>query len=252
MDEFEFGPSYDNLEMIPEEYRSIYVENEDKTAVELRPGLAKKLDVSGLTSALDKERKANAAHTRAMKDWTTLGENPQTVQEKIKELEELSQKDAEGKVNWDKLRIDLEKSHQAQLAAKDEEGKKKDKSLARYLINAEATAAISELKGSSTLLLPHVKNSVKVIEEGDGYVVRVVDEQGDARGNKSGGFMNVRELVQEMKTDAQFLRAFDSETKPGTGAKPGEGKKPVIPRDKTVEKTPTQKIADGLAAQKNR
>jgi hypothetical protein len=249
---FDFEQSFDNHEMIPEEFRGLYQENEDKTAVELNPTLAKKLDVSGLTSALDKERKANAAHNRNLKEWTNIGENPADVSTKIKELEELSQKDKEGKVNWDKLRIDLEKSHKSALDAKDEEGKKKDKSLARYLINAEATAAISELKGSSTLLLPHVKNSVKVIEEGDGYVVRVVDEQGDARGNKTGGFMNVRELVQEMKTDAQFLRAFDGETKQGGGTPPGQSKKPVTLKPKDAEKSATQKIADGFAAREGR
>lgn len=250
---FDFEISFDNLEMIPEEYRGLYAENDDKTAVELNGVLAKKLDVSGLTSALDKERKANAAHTRNMKEWTNIGETPEVVTTKIKELEELSQKDKEGKVNWDKLRIDLEKGYKTQLDAKDEEGKKKDKSLARYLINAEATAAISELKGSSTLLLPHVKDSVKVIEENGEYVVRVVDEQGDARGNKTGGFMNVRELVQEMKTDAQFLRAFDSDKKPGSGTTPGTPKTPVVHKPTgTGEKSSMQKIADGFAARENK
>ena len=124
---FEFPLSVDDMEMVPEGYRGLYTENEEKTGFVIDEDLGKKLDVSGIKSALDKERKANSAHSKTLKEWIVIGENPETVSTKIKELEELSQKDKEGKVNWDKLRIDLEKAHKVQLDAKSEEGKKKDK-----------------------------------------------------------------------------------------------------------------------------
>lgn len=221
---FEFPLTLDTLDEVPQTFQTLYAKGDDGK-FSLHADLTKKLDVSGLTSALDKERKANKTFGESLKGWQKLGlgETLEDATNKLKELNERAT-NGDGKANWEKMKKDLEDGHTRALAEKDKEVTGMRTTLEKYLVDREAIAAIAEAKGSPALLLPHVRTQVKVFEEKGEYVVRVVDKDGDPRGDGKGGFMGIKELVTEMRSSNDFGRAFEGTGSSGSGKPPASSK----------------------------
>lgn len=99
----------------------------------------------------------------------------------------------------------------------------KERAIEKHLVDAQATAAIAELKGVPALLLPHVKSSVRVIEEGGEYSVRVVDANGNPRVNAQGDYLSIKDLVSEMRQSDIFGRAFEATGTTGSGTPSSKG-----------------------------
>lgn len=126
------------------------------------------------------------------------------------------------------------------------------KSLENYLVTTAAVQALAAAKGSAELLLPHIQARTKVIKQGDEYVVRVLDEAGDPRGNGAGGFMTVQDLVKELKGHPSFGRAFESEAPTGSGTRGRTSGNPAPALMQPADMTPIQRIAAGLSKQQRR
>ena len=154
----------------------------------------------------------------------------------------------EVRINLDKMKAEYDTRLNEAVASKDAEIAKKDAALSKYLIDQAATAALAKATGSVSLLLPHVKARAKVVQDGEDYVVRVLDAQGDVRGDGKGGFMTVEGFVAEMKTQEEFGRAFESETAGGSGARPGSMQQRPAPRSDGNDKSALDKISAGLRA----
>lgn len=230
--------------VVPPSVRGLYTKGDDGK-FSLDADLRKKVDVSGLTTALDKERKTAKNLNDSLKLWAPLGDSPEAVKARIDELTEAATKG--DKVNLDKIRADMDKTHKTALDAKDGVITGMKGTLEKYLVNGSATAAIAELKGVPELLLPHVTRAVKVVEAANGeYVVRVVDADGDFRGDGKGGFMSIKDLVAEMKGSSVFGRAFEASGTTGGGKQPGSGKGAGAGSSNTEGMSSVQKIALGL------
>jgi hypothetical protein len=78
-----------------------------------------------------------------------------------------------------------------------------------YLKKSEATAAIAAAKGVPALLLPHLMDKLEVIPDGDTF--KVVGKGGVA----------LQDLVDGLKTDSTFARAFEAQGGSGAGTPPG-------------------------------
>ncbi|NOK32328.1 hypothetical protein HMI49_03815 [Corallococcus exercitus] len=248
--EFEWQQELDALDIVPEKFRGLYAKGEGGKFA-LDPDVFKRMDHSGLTTALDKERKNSKALTAAQAAWLKLGKTPEDVEKSLGELKAALAKAQEGKdgaANFEKLKADLEAGHAKALGERDTVVERMRASLHKHLVDAEATAALAELKGSAVLLLPHVQKHVKVIEEGGSFLARVVDAEGDPRGNGKGGFLTIREFVTELKKDANFARAFDSTSASGSGTQPGP-RTGAMPSG-SDKLNPTQRISAGLANRK--
>jgi hypothetical protein len=246
-----------DVNKVPEQFRGLYAQGEG--------GFTLKDEYKGVVGAVDGMNKSLKAARRDADDakrnrpdvgaFAAVGQlfglegdeaaNPESLKAAA---ERIISESKDGKVNWDKMKSSLEKGYQTQLAAKDGELGTMGKTLQKYLVQTAAVQSIAAHKGVPELLLPHITGQTKVIKEGEEYVVRVVDGQGDPRGNASGGFMSVEDLVKEMKASTVFGRAFESEGKPGTGTPPGTGQQRQQPGKE--ELTPTQRIARGLANQR--
>jgi hypothetical protein len=86
---------------------------------------------------------------------------------------------------------------------------------------------------------------MKVVKEGDEYVVRILDEAGSPRSNGAGGWLDADGYVAELKGNANYAAAFASESKGGGGHRPNSaGGAP--PARKSGELSSTDKIAAGL------
>jgi hypothetical protein len=241
---FSQNQTIDDINKVPEHFRGAYKQEGDKYVLNAEfKGFYEAID--GLGSALGKERKAKK-EPDLTPVLTQFGvDSLEALQEKITGLETTVADVKSGKVNWEKMKADLEKAHQKALETEAGKTKKMEGSLHRYLVESAAVNAISEAKGVSDLLLPHIRDRVKVVMDGDDYVVRVVDKAGDPRGDGKGGFMGVKELVAEMKADKTFGRAFESDAPAGGGSQQRQAPSKIS--NQGGEKTSTSKIADGLA-----
>lgn len=254
--EFEFlkNPTVESIDKVPEQFRGLYAEGEGGYVLnEGFKGTAQAID--GLNKSLRAARRDADEAKRNRPDlsgFTQVGQllglegedatSPETLKQAV---ERVISESKDGKVNWEKMKRDLERGFNSKLESKDTEIQTMSKSLQKYLVTTAAVQSIASNKGEPDLLLPHIQAKTKVVKEGDEYVVRVVDESGDPRGNASGGFMTVEDLVKEMKASPVFGRAFESEAPSGTGVRPNSTNRGPAPQGK--EMSPTEKIAAGLA-----
>lgn len=252
---FEFYPIVDTLDAVPEPFRPMYGAGAEGSTNAGKFIIHADFSnhVKGLTSALDKERKANSSVKAQVEAWAKLGENPEAVTARITDLETAAAAGKSGQANWDKMKADLVAGHQRELLKHVDQVGAMQKSLERYLVDAEATTAITETKGSAVLLLPHIRAAVKVINENGNYITRVVDRDGDPRGDGKGGFMTIKELVAEMRQSEQYGRAFEASGTTGSGTRPGNrtggtGNGDRSKDNKGSDLSPVDKIKAGLAA----
>jgi hypothetical protein len=181
----------ESIDAVPEAQRSLYKETNGKFVLDV-DGYE---DPTNLKSALQKEREAAKTATKQAQAWAALGKTPdeiQALEQQTKEREQLESK-----------------------------LKAKDSAIERHLVDAQATAAIAAAKGVPALLLPHVKASVRVVEDGGEYVVRVVDAAGNPRVDAKGEFLSIADLVGEMRQSEIFGRAFEPTGTTGSGAQGG-------------------------------
>lgn len=198
---FDFPASVASLDAVPEPYRALYGEADG--AYRLEEALARKLDVSGLVSALDKERKTARENERLLKAWTALGASPDEVAQRL---------GGSGAAD---------SGLKSQLAAKDAELTRLRGALERQLVDAAASAEVTAQRGAAALLLPHLRASLAVVEdEAGGFAVRVVDAAGQERRGERGQPLTVKDLVAEMRQSEDFARAFDGAGLSGGGMPP--------------------------------
>jgi len=204
----------ENLESVPESVRSMYQADGDKFRLQI-DGYE---DPAGLKSALQKERDAAKNASKEAKAWASLGKTPEEIQQLLEAQRKSEEDKAAKNGEWDKLKAQMQEQFGTERSKLELALKAKDSAIERHLIDAQAIAAISELKGVSALLLPHVKSAVKVVEEDGEYAVRVVDVAGNPRVNSKGDFLTIKDLVSEMRQSDVFGRAFEPTGTSGSGA----------------------------------
>ncbi len=182
-------------------------------------------DVSGLKGALAKERADREKYAKQVKGWETLGKTPEEISELLVKLEEDEKKKLESKGEYDKLVAQINERHQKTISEKDKELEAMSRTLEKHLIDAAVISAISEEGGNAKLLLPHVKERVKVVKGDDGdYSVNVLlpDKSAPLVGN-DGKPLSISAFVKSLKDDEVFQVAFKASGKSGSGAAPGSG-----------------------------
>jgi hypothetical protein len=215
---------FEKREDAPEFLRGALLEADGKFVFEAETVV----EVAGLKSSLEKERKLKADFEKALKGYE--GVDPEEARRLKTEAEQVALDKLKSKGDWEtrekqlqeRLAADLKK-HQDQyageLAKREEREKLLQQSLERHLIEAQATAAIAAAGGVPELLLPHVKSAVKVVEENGQFVARVIDANGQPRiANVKGDPYTISHLVEEMKGNQVFGRAFAASGAGGSGA----------------------------------
>jgi hypothetical protein len=206
----------DSLDGVDENLRALYVEKDGKFSLAV-DGIE---DTSALKEALRKERKRADDAEKQKKAWERSGKTPEEIQELLDAQEQRAQTEAEKKGEWDKLRAQMNDRHALDLKAKDETIGQMRKRLQAELVDAKAVSALAAAKGSPDLLLPHVQRHVKV---DDDFNVVVVDSKGDPRVNGKGEPLSIADLIEEMKANETFGRAFEGSGHSGSGMRPNSG-----------------------------
>jgi len=121
--------------------------------------------------------------------------------------------------------------------------------LQEAIVTSKIIEAISKEGGNVDVLMPHVKNQVKMVKDGHGkWKPEVIKADGTPRiGDSAGNDMTVLQLVGEMKTQETFAGCFLGANSTGTGKQNSSesvtqnkktGEKKVIPSsdDKAMSK----------------
>lgn len=248
----------ETLGKAPEGYRGAYAKGDDgkyRISDTHKPFVDA---IVGLGGALKNER--NTSKTlKGQKDASAIIKETfglDTVEEVKAKLDELSgQVATASKVDPAKIKADIEKTFNVALDAEKAKNTAMKSTLNRYMVEAAAVGALSAAKGNAKLLMPIIREHVELVEDGDEYVVRVKDGQGDYRGNGKGGFMSVEELVAEMRASKDYGAAFESDngggTQTQTGQRPGQQQQRQMQRQQGREDMSSgDKIAQGLAARR--
>jgi hypothetical protein len=218
---------FDNKEDAPEWVRESLLEQDGKFVFEAELPH----EVKGLKSALEAERKAKADFEKSLKGFE--GIDPEEARKLKVEAEKIESDKLKQKGDWETREKQLKDQLAAELAKRDQHFQSELKTrearittlqgaLEKSLIEAQATAAIAAAKGVPELLLPHVIRQVKIIEENGDFVVRVLDAQGQPRiANVKGDPFTIANLVEELKGNAVFGRAFEASGAGGSGANNG-------------------------------
>jgi hypothetical protein len=217
-----FEQTVDSLESVAEDARPFYRKGADGKFNLITADSIEKLETSlGRTKTERDEAKKAAA---AVKGWESLGKTPEEIQQLLQERADAETANAEKKGEWEKLKQQMADNHAKELDTfKSREGKLKG-SLEKHLIDAAATAAIAELKGVPTLLLPHIRDRVKVEEKDDDFVVTVLAaDRKTPQLNDKNEPMTIKELVASMREDDTFGRAFEGSGHSGGGGAGGGG-----------------------------
>lgn len=193
-------------------------------------------DVTKLQTALQSERtelkKVKAAMKafdglepekarEALDFWTKFqeGEIPDEAKARIETFKKQVTEQADNRVKQveSKLKGELETTMKALQRTKAQ--------FFETAVTSAAQRAIAAHKGSEPLLLPVVRNGVRMVEGEDGkLVIEVLGKDGQPRLSPKGGttdLMSIDELVAEFKTDNQYARAFDGVSSSGSGAQSG-------------------------------
>jgi len=208
-------------------------------------------DVSGLKSALQKERENAKNATRQLTQIKEqYGEiDPEQYQQLLTEHEKREEEEALKRGEYDKRIQQVKEKQQQELDKRSQREQHLINVIKESKIDAAVVSALNELHGNVNLLLPHVKTRMQLVEEDGQFHARVIDETGTVRVNAEGKPITAKELVSEMRDQESFAAAFAADVKSGGGTPPngsggeGSGKKGGIPSDlKRSMMTPRQKV----------
>lgn len=261
--QFDFSKNnvVDAIEAVPQDFRGLYSENANGK-FELRS------DDDGVKSAVAAIQRMNGALIASRNEVSDLrkakgvdlspleefGGTPEEiangVQSRLDELHaqlegsknKKSSEEIQAKI--DKIKADLMAAHKAEVE-KLSSGQESVKSqLFETLISDAATREIVSQGGDPELLMPFVAPSLRPVEVDGKYQVRVVDDAGDVRySGVTGGAMDIKERVAEIKSNEKFGKFFASDSPNGGGARASARSPNPVKRS---EMTANQKIAEGL------
>lgn len=198
--------SYAKKELVPEGLKDYYVEQDDGTYL-LDTDIEVE-DVSGLKSALKKERQAVADLKKKIKVDIT----PEELEELREKAEAVTDSEEVKKLNK------LNKKLVGELETAQERANKLWSNLEKITLKSDAETAIRDADGEPDVLLPHVLARATLTEEGEELTTVVKDEAGEPlmKGGKAG---TLADVVAELKAKPKFAGAFGGTGASGSGAR---------------------------------
>lgn len=196
-------------------------------------------DVTGLRGALESERKSVTDLKRKLKSFDGL--DPRKARDAIRKVDEFAKIDPEKELE---AKI---KEHEAQLIERHNEtlqiaNKRADGYLSQLesiMIDNEALKAIQTAGGNAKLLLPHVRNQIRMKEDEQGRLTAEVfnPRTGSPRaGDNQGNPLTIPQLIDEIKADKDYAVAFAGSGQTGSGAVSGSTGTPKRPTGATTQK----------------
>lgn len=244
-----------DLALVPDDFKPLYTKSAsgDFVIAETHKAVAKAIDgINGVNAKLrqDVQTLGKKADLSALKDY---GDDPETISktvgERLAELQANLEKGKSGALDVEKVRNELKSQHTRELEAIKADLGKVTTAYHNRIISDETRAACQAEKGDSDLILPLIRERVKIVDvKGQARPV-IVDEVGELRVSPTTGEpLSVAEYIKALKADKKFGKLFESEAPNGGGANPNRIQSNQIRGQDTSKMTPMQKISAGLAA----
>jgi hypothetical protein len=232
-------PVFETQDEIPESFRDAYVEKDGKWVVPESGGKYTEADLSGLKT---KNEELLGKLRTAGDRLSILGDRtPEQIKADLELAKQARESKARAEGDFESLKKQLVEQHTTELNATTGKLQVVEGKLYDVLATREIEAALTEAGGSATLMLPHIKPFVKVVEDGGDFVARVVDAKGEPRiADSKGTPMTIPQLVEVFKADKQYATAFAASDASGGGARNqggggGGGGTVLIPKDATPQ-----------------
>ena len=214
------------------------VNEEESQAVSYEDFKALQEEKERMAKYLEKANKEAKNYRLKAKDYEEIGMSPEEIKELREKQDRAKQRELEKKGDWEKLKSQLTEQFEQERQQYESQLTKMKKSMETTLVQKEVLGAISKHEGIPTLLEPHVKSAVQLVEEEDGSMVpRVIDSDGSPRFNTKGDYMSVDEYVASLREHEDFGVAFRGRQASGSGSKSSSstgGQRPV-PKKKRSE-----------------
>lgn len=224
---------YDSAGEIPEGLEDHYREDGDRFVLDVEPsGGYELINPVNLKSALQKERGIREKAEKALKVYEGLDpDEARSAMEKLSSMGDDLETDAQEKLEalqsqlqtkFENERKKLIEKFESERGGLESQLNSVTGQLSNELVRSAATQAISKARGSVELLLPTIERRVKVTKRDDGtFGVVIPDKDGNPRLSPSSSSMEpmtIAELVNELREDKSYSRAFDPIDASGSGA----------------------------------
>jgi hypothetical protein len=145
----------------------------------------------------------------------------QAVEDKVKKQAEID------RTEFDRQFTEASEQYKGQIKLLEEKIGKQAADLERALIDGQATRDIVSAGGSPELLLPHVRDHMKVQEVNGQHKALIIGEDGTPRLKKGAtqttDYLPLSDWIEELKENKQFAGAFAGTGASGGGATPPSG-----------------------------
>jgi hypothetical protein len=179
-------------------------------------------DLTGLKTALQKERERARALEKQAKAYEGLGLSPDEIADLKAKHEKAEEERAKAAGEWDTLREKLSSQHKSELEKLQEQLNAISMSEHEARVESGLKSALMEAgvteEGAS--ILPDILKTRAKIETVDGKrVVKVLDTDGTPMIGKDGRDASLSDLVAQVTE--KYPSLFKAQTKPGSGTPPG-------------------------------
>ena len=224
-------PVYQSEDEIPAELRDHYTENDDGQfvlQVDGADGWAVE-NVAGLKSTLGKlKQRAEKAEKTLRRYGETLGEqaDPERLRDALDELERLRASGDDDSSRVKTLKAEIESLRQAAKAEVEkavqplkQQLDKRTGQLRSILVEQRLTEAVAKAKGKPYMLVPILKDRVRLEETDEGALNVIVTDKDGAPMVKGADLSPATpdDLVAELKADPAWSGAFDGSGNSGGG-----------------------------------
>lgn len=234
----------DNLEGVDESLHKYYAKGQDGTFL-LQ---AESEDVTPLKNTIQALRREKSDLESKVGDFETQVGKLNKDLEKLKSGDKKPDPDAV-RAEVERITSQLTEKHTQELLTRDERITSLTGTINNTLLERSALEAINSQKGIAKVLLPHVKEQLKVVESDGKFDVRVINAKGEevlSKKTNSTEPMTVAELVESMKADELFGRCFEGSGSSGSGSPKTGGtpnNTPWSSKDQVESEFPGGKIA---------
>lgn len=209
------------LDDLDDATKSLYIKAGEDFVLDVEGGID---DAEGLKTALTKERGLRQAAESEVSSLKPQLEKFKSIDlEKYEELVGMEEDIKSKGKGWEKMSAQLNAAHKAEMEKAQERINSLSKTLENELISSAAAAEIEKAGGSPLLLLPHVKNSAKLVEENGKHMVRLFDEKGDPIIDNTGAYLTLGGFVNRLKTQEGYGTAFKGTGSSGSGTQQTNG-----------------------------
>lgn len=214
----------DNLDSVPEELRSHYIEAEGGHRLDVEDMLHDS-EVAGLRTTLGQMKGEKKELKKVLGAFKSLGMEPDELSSSIEELARFRESET-GKTaeelaaeKIEAVKAQMLKKHQAELAAYEEKVGALSSRHRQYLTKAAAAEAINKAGGLAGPLLPLLMGRMDIADDDS---VFMKGDDGNPLVTRTGQNMTPTEYLEDLKQQAEFRGCFQAPKGSGSGS-PSDG-----------------------------